>query len=298
MSAPPKSLEELEPWLAAREAAVPALRPQSAARLRWAPGPQRRTPLAVVYLHGFSADPEETAPFCDELGDALGANVFYARLRGHGQDGAAMGRATMGEWLEDLEEAMALGDRLGERIILVGCSTGGTLATWEAARRPTHPKLAALLLISPNFGPRDPRAGLLYWPGARHWGPLLVGRERVIEPESAGHARHWTTRYPLDALFPMMRLVRDTLRQDLGRINTPTWVACHPDDDVVSVSKMRKALARFGVSPCWHLRPVAQASKHVIAGAIFAPEATPELLSSALAFLQGQGLGPEADSAS
>jgi esterase/lipase len=246
----------------------------------------------VVYLHGFSADPAETSPFSERLGDALGANVFMPRLTGHGQDGAAMGAATMDAWLADLALAMAVGQALGERIILVGCSTGGTLATWQALQGGKDPSLAALLLLSPNFGPRDPRSGLLYWPGARTWAPWLVGKERSIEPENAAHGLHWTTTYPIAALFPMMALVRETLRGNLGAIHTPTWVAYHPDDDVVSVPKMRSAVGRFGGSPVWHERPAGQASKHVIAGDAFATEATNAVLSSALAFLAAQGLGP------
>ena len=288
----PVSLEAFDAWLADREQPVPALRPPSAARFHWVPGPRRKTPLAVVYLHGFSADPAETSPFSERLGDALGANVFMPRLTGHGQDGAAMGAATMEAWLADLALAMEVGRALGDRIILVGCSTGGTLATWQALQGGKDPSLAALLLLSPNFGPRDPRSGLLYWPGARTWAPWLVGKERSIEPENDAHGRHWTTTYPIAALFPMMALVRETLRGDLGAIRTPTWVAYHPDDDVVSVPKMRSALDRFGVKATWHERPAGQASKHVIAGDAFAPEATDAVLSSALAFLAGQGLGP------
>jgi esterase/lipase len=291
----PSSLEAFDAWLAAREQSAPKLRPPSAARFHWVPGPRRKTPLSVVYLHGFSADPAETSPFSERLGDALGANVFIPRLTGHGQDGAAMGAATMEAWLADLALAMDVGRALGERVVLAGCSTGGTLATWEALQAGTDPSLAALLLLSPNFGPRDPRSGLLYWPGARTWAPWLVGKERSIDPENDAHGRHWTTTYPIAALFPMMALVRETLRSNLGQIHTPTWVAYHPDDDVVSVPKMKSALGRFGVTPVWHECPAEQASKHVIAGDAFAPEATNAVLSSALTFLAAQGFGmPEA----
>ena len=68
-------------------------------------------------------------------------------------------------------------------------------------------------------------------------------------------------------------------------------MAYHPDDDVVSVPKMRSALGRFGVEAAWHERPAGQASKHVIAGDAFATEATNAVLSSALGFLAAQGLG-------
>ena len=51
--------DDLDAWLAAREAAVPDLRPGAEARIVWAGRTGERTPLSIVYLHGFSASPEE-----------------------------------------------------------------------------------------------------------------------------------------------------------------------------------------------------------------------------------------------
>ena len=80
--------------------------------------------------------------------------------------------------------AMAVGEPWGNGL-LVGCSTGGTLATWRALQGAVGPSLAALLLLSLSFGPRDPRSGLLYWPGARTWAPCARGEGRSIDPENA-----------------------------------------------------------------------------------------------------------------
>jgi hypothetical protein len=76
--------DDLDAWLAARESAVPALRPDSGKEILWAAAPGAKTPLAVVYLHGFSADREEIRPVPDDVATALGANLFLTRLAGHG----------------------------------------------------------------------------------------------------------------------------------------------------------------------------------------------------------------------
>ena len=63
----------------------------------------------------------------DIVAGAVDANLFYTRLQGHGRSGKAMGEATVEGWINDLAEAEAIGRRIGERMVLVGTSTGGTL---------------------------------------------------------------------------------------------------------------------------------------------------------------------------
>ncbi|MEE4361728.1 MAG: alpha/beta fold hydrolase, partial [Pseudomonadales bacterium] len=143
----PEQLEALDAWLAAREARHDDLREETDERIVWAAGERRRTPLSIVYLHGFSASRRETAPLCDRMAEALGANLFYARLAGHGRSPEAMGEATVADWLDDAQRAWSLGTRLGQRVAFVGTSTGGTLATLFASRC-ADPRLAALMLIA------------------------------------------------------------------------------------------------------------------------------------------------------
>ncbi len=57
-------------------------------------------------------------PVISHLGADLGANVFFTRLAGHGRDGAAMAEATVEDWLADAVEALAVGARLGDRVVL------------------------------------------------------------------------------------------------------------------------------------------------------------------------------------
>lgn len=80
----------LDGWLADREAQVPDLRPDAEKTILWAGAPGQKTPLSVVYVHGFSAAAPELRPVPDRFAEALGANLFFTRLAGHGRDGAAM----------------------------------------------------------------------------------------------------------------------------------------------------------------------------------------------------------------
>ena len=101
----------------------------------WAnPATKAKTPMAIVYVHGFSASKWEVRPLPDKVAAALGANLFYTRLTGHGQDGAAMAEGSVNAWINDYAEAIAIGRAIGDKVVVIGTSTGASLATWAASQ--------------------------------------------------------------------------------------------------------------------------------------------------------------------
>lgn len=284
----PADLGALEAALAAGEAAVPGIRPGTEKCIVWAdPAAPARTALSVVYLHGFSATRQETAPLSDTVAARLGANLYYPRLAGHGRDADALGAATADAWLRDAQEALEVGRRLGERVVLVGTSTGGTLATWLAATQDAG-DLAALVLLSPNFMPRDPNAPMLLWPWGRRLARAVVGPYRSFEPHSPAQERYWTTRYGTDAVVEMMGLVQLVDDLDLADVGVPTLVVYSPDDEVISPAAVERAYQELGAA---HkaLVPVIDPripSSHVLAGDVLAPHMTAPLADTIATFLE------------
>ena len=63
----------------------------------------------------------------DMVANSLGANIFYTRLTGHGRTTDAMREASVTAWMQDLAEAFEIGTVIGEEVIILSCSTGGTL---------------------------------------------------------------------------------------------------------------------------------------------------------------------------
>lgn len=280
--------QDVDAWLRASEDSVRDLRPGDQKEVVWAHADRRATEVSVVYLHGFSADRHELDPVPGLIARALDANLYYTRLAGHGRDGSAMGGVTVHDWLEDTEEALAVGRRIGGRVLLIGTSTGGALATWAAAQERWRPGLLAVVLVSPNFGVRDGRADMLLWP----WGGLLArivaGPERCFEPANAEHRRHWTTCYPTRALLSMMALVDHVRSLDLTLIVTPTLVLYSPDDAVVDPGATERMFAGFA-SPTKRIEQVegsAAGEHHVLAGDILSAAFNDTVVADVLEFLR------------
>ena len=291
LGAIPNSPLALEEYLAASERGAADIVPGAEKALLWAHDDRRRTPLAIVYLHGFSATRQEMAPLTEQLAAELGANLFLTRLSGHGQNPSAMGRVSATDWLRDTLEAYEIGLAIGERVIVVGASTGGTLALWLAERVPRE-SLAALLLISPNLGPRDSRAMWLAGPWGRQLAELMLGEEYRWTPSNDLHARYWNWRYPTRALVPMMALVRTVRDSDLEGINVPTLMLYSPADRVVDPAQIETAFARVGerAAPLAYKRLLTiedsqDPSSHVLAGDILAPRDTARVRQHLLEFL-------------
>ena len=278
----------LEPWLAAAESRFTDIVPGAEKSIVWAHPDRRRTPLAVVYLHGYTATRQEVAPLCDQLAAALGANLFYTRLAGHGRAPAALGEASAEDWLRDAAEALAIGRALGERVVVVGTSTGGTLALW-LAQRPEAADIAAQILVSPNLGPRDERSTLLAGPWGYQLQRWLIGEEYRWQPANERQAKYWTWKYPARALVPMMALVKSVRDSPLEDIRVPTLVIHSPKDSVVSPARIEAAYARLG-APVKRIVKVEDSedrAHHVLAGDILAPSGTAALLAPMLDFVRG-----------
>ncbi len=125
--------ENIDGYLKAKEGRYPDIVPGAEKLIVWNDAQEKKpTAYAVVYLPGYSATRQETAPLTELVARAIGANVFLARLAGHGRGADAMGEAETHDWLNDGVEAVEIGHRIGEKVILIGSSTGATLAIWLA----------------------------------------------------------------------------------------------------------------------------------------------------------------------
>ncbi len=282
---------DLELWLKHREAAVhrrTPIIPDTEKRIRWAnPYDRSFTDFAVVYIHGFSATRQEIAPLPEIVATQLGANLFETRLAGHGLQTLPLAGVSAEEWLADAAESLAIGGLLGRRIVIIATSTGATLALAMSGREEMK-KVAAIVMISPNFSLRDTNAAKLTWPGGPQIARLTLGETRSWTPYNDAHARSWSTSYPVAALVEMMRLVQFTnellpltLEADLLTLFSLT-------DTVVDPRATKAALQRIEAprNELVEIRDSADPAQHVLVGDILSPHSTQPAADLIVAFLR------------
>jgi len=254
-------------------------------RIVWAFEDRRKTPTALVYLHGFSASPMEISPVTEKVGKNHGANVFFARLAGHGRTGNALAQTTATEWISDAVFALSVGLKIGKRVILVGSSTGGSLAIWLAHRFSQY--VESIVLISPNFRLANPVEFILTLPWASSYVHIAAGNHYEFKPTNEEHAFFWTTRYPSNVLVEMASLVKFVREMSHEKLYLPILLLYHPKDKVVSVKAMLEFFDKLPPKGK-QILPIPEGRGHLLTGDIVSPQTTDKVVGLITDFISGK----------
>ncbi len=267
--------------LARREARFTDIRPGLAREIVWRdPTARDRRPWAVVNIHGFSASKQELRPLPDIVAEALDANLYFTRLAGHGRPATAMAEPSADDWLDDMAEALEVGRLLGDRVLVLGMSTGATLAAWAAMRDDMRHDMDAIIFISPNFEIRRNGTRFLTIPWARQLLRLFMGQiNPVREGDNPAFSQAWTTGYPAEALLPMAAAVHHVKRLRLEETTQPALFIHSPNDQVISVPHVHSTFQRWGGAPkaMIQVTDAEDGLQHIIAGDIVSPTPTRRL---------------------
>lgn len=272
--------DDYDAYLASSEAAFPDIIPGAEKQIIWAdPANKAKTEYAVVYIHGYSATLHEIRPVPDRVAESLGANLHYTRLTGHGRGSDPMADASVNKWMNDVAEALAIGRRIGEKVLVLSTSTGGTLTTLAATKPALMRNVIGNVMVSPNFAVQAAGSQVLTLPWARQLLPKVFGEHREWQPANAQQRKWWTTRYPNVALLPMQAAVNAAGDVPYEEIDLPTLFIFHPEDGVVKSEVTEQVAARWGQSSgakvsVQRVETSSDGSKHVIAGDILDPDNT------------------------
>lgn len=267
----PSNPAELEARIAATEASR-KVKPDNEARIVWFDSLHRKTPYAVVYLHGFSASQEEGDPVHEQFARTFGCNLYLARLAEHGIDTSdALVGLTADKYWNSVKEALAVGMQIGEKVILMGTSTGGTNALQLAATYPD--KIHALILYSPNIEIFDPSAPLLNDPWGLQIARQVIGSKYIVtKNQTENYRKYWSSKYRLEAIVNLQEMVETTMTpENFARVKQPTLLLYYYKDEVhqdsvVKVSAMREMFDALGTpSALKRATPIPTAGNHVIA---------------------------------
>jgi esterase/lipase len=252
-----------------------ALKANNQARIVWAnDSAKAKTKYAIVYLHGFSASQEEGNPVHRQTAQRFGANLYLARLASHGIDTTPTLMDFTAERLwESAQEALAIGLQLGDSVILMGTSTGGTVALQLAA---AFPQVSGLVLYSPNIAINDPNAWLLNNP----WGLQIArlvkgGKDNVVNKKDSIYKQYWNSQYRLESIVELQELLETTMvKATFEKVKQPTLVLYYyknekEQDPVVKVSAMKEMFAQLGTPEKQkQMVPLANVGNHVMASPI------------------------------
>lgn len=271
--------DDVDVYLARAEAAHPDIEDGLQKEVIWAfPESRAKTPVALVYVHGFSASRGETYPLTETAAETLGANIYHSRLTGHGRAPETMADPLVQDWIDDLAEAVEIGNRIGEKTVLVTISTGGTIAAIGAFVPEIDGKIDGVVFMSPNFKLANPSAPVLTMPFARTLVPLLAGETRSFEPENELHRKYWTETYPSLAVLPMAAAVKHANTMPFERATIPALFVFSDADNVVDHTRTREIYDRWGgAKQIITVDDSADPYNHVIAGDALSPNTTERL---------------------
>jgi esterase/lipase len=109
-----------------------------------------RTARIDILLHGFTDSPNQFAELADSLYRG-GDNVYVPRLPHHAErsgDARALAGLTAVELRQTADSAVDIATALGDTVVVVGLSVGGTMAAWMGQHR--H-EVRRVVLIAPAF---------------------------------------------------------------------------------------------------------------------------------------------------
>lgn len=188
------------------------IKPGNEARIEWADSSKNKTEYAVVYLHGFSASEKEGDPVHRRFAKSFGCNLYLARLADHGIDTTeTLLLFTADRFWESTKEALAIGKQLGEKVILISTSTGGTTALKLAADFPAD--VYALINMSPNIALRDGAAFLLNDPWGLQIARAVLGGKYRETGANEERAKYWNKKYRIESLTQLEELVEQTMKK-------------------------------------------------------------------------------------
>ena len=246
----PSDLALLEQLILQSERSNPGIKPDNEARIIWYDSTHTKTEYCLVYLPGFTATYMEGMPVHQDFARRYGCNLYLPRLYDHGLEGDDVYAAfSPDSLLDSATRALAVGQQLGEKAILMSCSTGGTLSILLAAG---HPELAGLITYSPNIEIKNSSARLRTYPWGLYLGRVIVG-SKYREYEAADEfKKYWYTRYRLEGLVGLQTLLDAGMTpQTFRKVQQPFFMGYYyknetEQDEVVSVPAMLKMFEQLG----------------------------------------------------
>lgn len=263
MALSPKNLpndpEKLEAWIRNHESSDPAIKDHARAKILWAnPGNISKTEYSMVYLHGFKASHGEGAPVHRRVAETLGLNLYLSRLEGHGLNVSKPLSELSAEALKKSAlNALAIGRKIGKKVIIMGTSTGASLGLYLAVQPEFKGVISGLILYSPLIEFYGSSQLFLAHRVSRTLLKLIPGRNYLIKAEqgsSPEENRIWYSSYTLQGALALGAFIQHNMTgETFSQVSCPTFTGYYykskrQQDKVVSVEAIKSMYTQLGVA--------------------------------------------------
>jgi len=214
----------------AKEKNTPYIKPDNESRIIFVDSIPQKTEYCLLYLHGFSASPKEGYPVNQDFATRYHMNAYMPRLYGHGLETPTnLIDMTPDNLVNSAKEALRIARQLGEKVILMSTSTGGTLSLILAA---DNPDIYGLILYSPNIEMYDDMTKILTYP----WGlqiAKLINGDMVEYPDDPPIVRkYWQSSYSINAVAYLQSLVENTMTEEtFAKVKQPVFLGYYYLDE-------------------------------------------------------------------
>jgi len=286
--------DQLDRFIGEKEKKLP-VKPGNESKIIWNNDSLKsKTRYCLLYLHGFSASGYEGDPTHVDFARHFHANAYIPRLACHGLDVPdPLIDMTPDRLYDSAKEALRIARLLGDKVLIMSTSTGGTLSLKLAAEFPDQ--VDGLFLLSPNIRINNPAAFLLSGPWGLQIARLVYGGKYRYTHENSKdeECRYWNCFYRLEATVYLQQLIDVTMNNELfKRVKTPVFLGYYyqneeHQDPVVRVDAMLDMFDQLGTPPELKQKQSFNAGVHVIGCKTFS-KVQPEVELACIGFAENK----------
>lgn len=287
----PDDLCDLDRFVTESERAVEHIKRDNQARIVWFNDKPEKTPCSIVYLHGFTASQGEGYPIHRDIARRYGCNLYLSRLYGHGIDKDAFRDMTMEKLIDSAVNAYAIGRKTGREVILMGTSTGASLAIIIAS---LFKEVKGIIAYSPLIDFQEMKARLIHSPYFRFLITRLARFQYIHKGNSSTpeEKQYWYSDYHINGLISLNDFIQTYMKPEIyQKVTQPFFLGYYyrdkkEKDPTVSVKKMMSMYRQLGTpSDRKKMINFRNAQAHVI-GSQYTSNAYYEVRSETINFLE------------
>ena len=237
----------IENYIFEKESSIQNIAPKATKEIIWQDKLiKSATEYSIIFIHGFSTTSYIHEESVMKIADTLNANVFFTRLSGHGASYEGLDKLTAENLLRDTAEAVEIGSRIGNKVILIGHSLGGALSTLVSADANLQKKIHGLVLFAPA------NSGVTRMTPLMAFAALFLNKiendpvEEFQLPINQNWDKHFFTTLDTSVIFEASKIIMATDEVDYQSITMPLIVFYDENDILVNDGKLRKNYEKWG----------------------------------------------------